>query len=129
MFSDRLCFYRHYVDYLFFFFNDTATTEIYTLSLHDALPILNPVPCEPTSTTSPEVSRPRMCGNSTGIQAFMSPRRIFQSTALTLLADTRTLSSPAAALGSGTSRNSSLSTSPYPVSTIAFTTASLFVRG
>src|SRR5215216_6147996 len=30
---------------LFFFFNDTATTEIYTLSLHDALPIgaLDPV--------------------------------------------------------------------------------------
>src|SRR5256885_14139652 len=26
-------------DFLFFFFNDTATTEIYTLSLHDALPI------------------------------------------------------------------------------------------
>src|SRR3989441_6284044 len=26
----------------FFFFNDTATTEIYTLSLHDALPICNP---------------------------------------------------------------------------------------
>src|SRR3712207_7944830 len=25
-----------------FFFNDTATTEIYTLSLHDALPIFNP---------------------------------------------------------------------------------------
>src|SRR3712207_7552923 len=25
--------------HLFFFFNDTATTEIYTLSLHDALPI------------------------------------------------------------------------------------------
>src|SRR5258708_37887669 len=25
----------------FFFFNDTATTEIYTLSLHDALPILS----------------------------------------------------------------------------------------
>src|SRR3712207_8743830 len=27
----------------FFFFNDTATTEIYTLSLHDALPIWLPV--------------------------------------------------------------------------------------
>src|SRR3712207_7759279 len=27
----------------FFFFNDTATTEIYTLSLHDALPISNPL--------------------------------------------------------------------------------------
>jgi len=25
--------------FLVFFFNDTATTEIYTLSLHDALPI------------------------------------------------------------------------------------------
>src|SRR6266487_3376460 len=29
-----------YVSSFFFFFNDTATTEIYTLSLHDALPIL-----------------------------------------------------------------------------------------
>src|SRR6266446_10083998 len=28
---------------LFFFFNDTATTEIYTLSLHDALPISDAV--------------------------------------------------------------------------------------
>src|SRR3712207_7282394 len=28
----------------FFFFNDTATTEIYTLSLHDALPISREVP-------------------------------------------------------------------------------------
>src|SRR2546422_4758982 len=28
---------------LFFFFNDTATTEIYTLSLHDALPICPPI--------------------------------------------------------------------------------------
>src|SRR5574340_1305544 len=27
----------------FFFLNDTATTEIYTLSLHDALPILRPL--------------------------------------------------------------------------------------
>src|SRR3712207_7102398 len=35
-------------EWCFFFFNDTATTEIYTLSLHDALPIsadrLRPVP-------------------------------------------------------------------------------------
>src|SRR2546422_5593212 len=28
--------------FFFFFFNDTATTEIYTLSLHDALPIFPP---------------------------------------------------------------------------------------
>src|SRR2546430_15146864 len=31
---------RLLISYIFFFFNDTATTEIYTLSLHDALPIL-----------------------------------------------------------------------------------------
>src|SRR2546430_13664887 len=38
----------------FFFFNDTATTEIYTLSLHDALPIsASPPPrWETTSSTS-----------------------------------------------------------------------------
>src|SRR2546426_5044170 len=29
----------HVITAIFFFFNDTATTEIYTLSLHDALPI------------------------------------------------------------------------------------------
>src|SRR5258708_19147513 len=36
------CYLRQRVSstYRFFFFNDTATTEIYTLSLHDALPIL-----------------------------------------------------------------------------------------
>src|SRR5258708_35255702 len=31
--------HRPTVSHHFFFFNDTATTEIYTLSLHDALPI------------------------------------------------------------------------------------------
>src|SRR2546430_16361182 len=30
---------RYQMRFIFFFFNDTATTEIYTLSLHDALPI------------------------------------------------------------------------------------------
>src|SRR2546425_5576223 len=30
---------RQHFSSMFFFFNDTATTEIYTLSLHDALPI------------------------------------------------------------------------------------------
>ena len=36
------CFFFFFVAiivFFFFFFNDTATTEIYTLSLHDALPI------------------------------------------------------------------------------------------
>src|SRR5260370_42055885 len=31
--------YLPLINFSFFFFNDTATTEIYTLSLHDALPI------------------------------------------------------------------------------------------
>src|SRR5476649_2996211 len=38
--------------FVFFFFNDTATTEIYTLSLHDALPI-----CWPCQT--PGLRHPR----------------------------------------------------------------------
>src|SRR5260221_3605553 len=41
----------------FFFFNDTATTEIYTLSLHDALPIFSAtiflIVLPPGPTTSP----------------------------------------------------------------------------
>src|SRR5690242_21153843 len=36
--------------FLFFFFNDTATTEIYTLSLHDALPISRDQPSVATAT-------------------------------------------------------------------------------
>src|SRR6266403_1849198 len=39
--------------YLFFFFNDTATTEIYTLSLHDALPISSPSEGSVTGTPRP----------------------------------------------------------------------------
>src|SRR5438132_9698408 len=35
----RFLFLRLVLFFRFFFFNDTATTEIYTLSLHDALPI------------------------------------------------------------------------------------------
>src|SRR2546430_10541655 len=42
--------------YFFFFFNDTATTEIYTLSLHDALPIYIAC-CAASSSRSVEPSR------------------------------------------------------------------------
>src|SRR3989339_1987622 len=37
---------------LFFFFNDTATTEIYTLSLHDALPISDETRRRSTTTST-----------------------------------------------------------------------------
>src|SRR2546427_13302285 len=43
------------LSFLFFFFNDTATTEIYTLSLHDALPICHccfPTVSSPLSNAS-----------------------------------------------------------------------------
>src|SRR6266851_302006 len=38
---------QQYAYYFLFFFNDTATTEIYTLSLHDALPIYEVGPDAP----------------------------------------------------------------------------------
>src|SRR6266576_7087825 len=50
--------------FFFFFFNDTATTEIYTLSLHDALPIFRaptrrrPRCSPPTSTSATSRSSP-----------------------------------------------------------------------
>src|SRR5438309_12075954 len=40
--------------FIFFFFNDTATTEIYTLSLHDALPI-SPRTAGPASPETPPI--------------------------------------------------------------------------
>src|SRR2546430_4419238 len=44
--------------YPFFFFNDTATTEIYTLSLHDALPIF-PRAASSCCTTQVAIARRR----------------------------------------------------------------------
>src|SRR3712207_7468638 len=47
---------------VYFFFNDTATTEIYTLSLHDALPISPSTTgspcCAPTAPAAPPGSSP-----------------------------------------------------------------------
>src|SRR6266496_5201415 len=44
-----------YLIFFFFFFNDTATTEIYTLSLHDALPISRR---SPSTSISPRKKAP-----------------------------------------------------------------------
>src|SRR5689334_23460057 len=43
--------------FFIFFFNDTATTEIYTLSLHDALPISAGVPAQSGSGRRPGGTR------------------------------------------------------------------------
>src|ERR1039457_6413592 len=42
---------------IFFFFNDTATTEIYTLSLHDALPISMAIACFSRRRVTSQVGR------------------------------------------------------------------------
>src|SRR3712207_7087521 len=51
----------------FFFFNDTATTEIYTLSLHDALPI---------SRRDPPVPALRQAGHAGRVHADRDPDRL-----------------------------------------------------
>src|SRR2546425_12931056 len=48
-----MCIYISY--HLFFFFNDTATTEIYPLSLHDALPISGSFATSPSMEKMPSV--------------------------------------------------------------------------
>src|SRR3712207_8799018 len=47
----------------FFFFNDTATTEIYTLSLHDALPILGASPFRARLASLPKPQELRKTGD------------------------------------------------------------------
>src|SRR5689334_24859685 len=60
-----LLFHFIYIFLFFFFFNDTATTEIYTLSLHDALPIY--------AATAPS-ARPTTYAPGPGIAACSDPR-------------------------------------------------------
>src|SRR2546430_5375441 len=45
----------------FFFFNDTATSEIYTLSLHDALPISRPRPSRGSRRNDRSSSARQLC--------------------------------------------------------------------
>src|SRR6266403_4469848 len=65
----------NYLYCLFFFFNDTATTEIYTLSLHDALPIFTPaIPATlDIATMSPPPAR-TMRGKSACVSAIGASR-------------------------------------------------------
>src|SRR3712207_7975190 len=54
--------------YIFFFFNDTATTEIYTLSLHDALPIS----MGPLSLATPSLANKAACSTSELLESSFS---------------------------------------------------------
>src|SRR2546430_6334181 len=66
--------------FFFFFFNDTATTEIYTLSLHDALPILGGSFGSIVASTSAASG----CANASRITASASDGRDRKSTRLKL---------------------------------------------
>src|SRR5436309_8799450 len=64
-----------FFDFFFFFFNDTATTEIYTLSLHDALPISTgacstsqPTSTWPTRTAATSIDRKSTRLNSSHVK-------------------------------------------------------------
>src|SRR3712207_8130180 len=57
----------------FFFFNDTATTEIYTLSLHDALPILPAKGVACKTSTRPRGASSR-CRSDCGCSGCSTPR-------------------------------------------------------
>src|SRR2546423_14317086 len=56
---------RRSVFAIFFFFNDTATTEIYTLSLHDALPISGAPTEPPRRPRTRSQNDERRCVNTT----------------------------------------------------------------
>src|SRR5256885_11622322 len=65
--------------YFFFFFNDTATTEIYTLSLHDALPISH-VLCErPLALTIAGVERVLQASEKYGRRVMVGMNHRFRS--------------------------------------------------
>src|ERR1700733_9975923 len=83
-------------------------------------PGLNPLARSPTDRTIPEISLPRIVGSSSGQNAFMAPLRSLKSIGLTLLAATRTNTSPSPATGSGTSSKFHLSGPPYSCKTTAF---------
>src|SRR3989304_1540800 len=66
------CSCRASLFFAFFFFNDTATTEIYTLSLHDALPIwVMPLPPNPSAkrTSTSRTLAPRSEEHTSELQS------------------------------------------------------------
>src|ERR1041384_8841986 len=79
-----------------FFFNDTATTEIYTLSLHDALPISPPAraPSRPAAWRCARLrGRPRSEEHTSELQslAYLVCRLLLEKNKHTLLCDAELL--------------------------------------
>src|SRR3712207_8145830 len=59
--------------FMFFFFNDTATTEIYTLSLHDALPIFKALNMQNKSVLYPDIT----CTNPVNAAVYAGYKVVF----------------------------------------------------
>src|SRR5437763_15881799 len=64
----------HYLSMIFFFFSVTATPEIYTLSLHDALPISKGAAWGPISIASPRGDLPSSSWNRSSLRPSSSIR-------------------------------------------------------
>src|SRR5437764_3900684 len=75
--------------FLFFFFNNTATTYIYTLSLHDALPICTQLSVTLTPGHIPPSATSRMAQVSNNYQENYSLQRAFETTRLHCAASNR----------------------------------------
>src|SRR5204863_8802950 len=78
---------RTIISSYFFCFNDTTTTEIYTLSLHDALPILQ------ISISSLQTHNVNRCGRSRHLARKLSLRRKRSSPNVFEMAATETITS------------------------------------
>src|SRR5712675_1093803 len=80
----------------FFFFNDTATTEIYTLSLHDALPIFPRAPTTPRMATSTNPAMIARCSrNVLSSRTRSVPSSVQNRCAITVASAVNTPSAPA----------------------------------
>src|SRR5207248_10417266 len=94
-----LCVLLYYSNILFFslfFFNDTATTEIYTLSLHDALPIYEVITflvSMQISISSLQTHNVNRCGRSRHLARKLSLRRKRSSPNVFEMAATETITS------------------------------------
>src|SRR6266852_4209255 len=75
----------------FFFFNDTATTEIYTLSLHDALPI-DDRRAELRVPVAPLLQHPGLRGRCLGHAAAVEDEQILRHRSLAYLLPTLSMS-------------------------------------
>src|SRR5260370_26997748 len=79
------------LSFFLFFFNDTATTEIYTLSLHDALPIF--LVSMQISISSLQTHNVNRCGRSRHLARKLSLRRKRSSPNVFEMAATETITS------------------------------------